>query len=147
MYLFNLNIYQVIIIDEKVKIVEEIMSDLPQWFGVSKESLPLWVAKNDEETIGFISLKELTEDICEIHAFGVKEVYQDEGVGKKLYYAMEEHAKEDYDYIQVKALDDGSQKEFIKTIGFFKSLGFKKAESSKTMWEEWNPLLIMGKKI
>ncbi len=155
-YLYNLNIYRVINIEEKSKIVREVILDLPDWIQVSDEmekyiedakELPLWVAKNDEETIGFLTLRETSKDTCEIHAVGVKEVYQDLGVGKKLYYACEDYAKENYEYMQVKLLKEDFQEKPDANVGFFKSLGFKKLETFKTIWDSWNPVLIMVKKI
>lgn len=97
--------------------------------------------------MGFITLKETSKDTCEIHSMGVKKAYQNEGVGKKLYYELEEYAKESYEYIQVKTLDEDYKEEYGQTIGFFKSVGFKKLEVFKTIWEDWNPVLVMVKKI
>lgn len=142
--------------EEKARIVEEILSDLPEWFGLpestrgyidqSKE-LTLFAAKNRENMIGFITLKETSEDVCEVHCMGIKKEYHRKGVGKKLHYAFEDFAKEKYEFIQVKTVDEGYYNEYNQTIAFYKSVGFKKMEVFPTLWDEWNPCLIMIKKI
>ena len=142
--------------EEKARIVEEILLDLPEWFGLpestrgyidqSKE-LTLFAAKNRENMIGFITLKETSEDVCEVHCMGIKKEYHRKGVGKKLHYAFEDFAKEKYEFIQVKTVDEGHYKEYNQTIAFYKSVGFKKMEVFPTLWDEWNPCLIMIKKI
>ena len=142
--------------EEKARIVEEILLDLPEWFGLpestrgyidqSKE-LTLFAAKNRENMIGFITLKETSEDVCEVHCMGIKKEYHRKGVGKKLHYAFEDFAKEKYEFIQVKTVDEGYYNEYNQTIAFYKSVGFKKMEVFPTLWDEWNPCLIMIKKI
>lgn len=142
--------------EEKARIVEEILLDLPEWFGLpestrayidqSKE-LTLFAAKDRENMIGFITLKETSEDVCEVHCMGIKKEYHRKGVGKKLHYAFENFAKEKYEFIQVKTVDEGCYKEYNQTIAFYKSVGFKKMEVFPTLWDEWNPCLIMIKKI
>ena len=67
--------------DEKAKIVEEVLTDLPEWFGLpestkeyindSKE-LDLWAAKENDEIIGFITLTESSPDCADVHCMGVK---------------------------------------------------------------------------
>ena len=142
--------------EEKARIVEEILLDLPEWFGLpestrgyieqSKE-LTLFAAKDRENIIGFITLKETSEDVCEVHCMGIKKEYHRKGVGTKLHYAFENFAKEKYEFIQVKTVDEGHYKEYNQTIAFYKSVGFKKMEVFPTLWDEWNPCLIMIKKI
>ncbi len=151
------------IIIEKVKnveiksmIVEEVLKDLPDWFGLpettkqyildSKE-LPLWEARNSNETIGFITLKETSEDTCEIHCMGVKKAYHKKGIGKRLYKSLEDFITGKYDYIQVKTVDEGHYEEYDQTVAFYKGIGFKKLEVFPTLWDEWNPCLILVKKV
>lgn len=156
MYFINLHVDRIINIEEKAKIVEEVMLDLPETFGDLEnianyikdiKRMTFWVAKNDEEILGFISLKETKGETCEIHSVGVKKEYHNEGIGKKLYHALEEYAEEDYEYIQVKTMDIEYEKGYNQTIGFFKSLGFKAKKGFKTIWDEWNPVVVMVKKI
>jgi ribosomal protein S18 acetylase RimI-like enzyme len=142
--------------EEKTRIVEEILSDLPEWFGLpestrdyieqSKE-LTLFAAKNRNNIIGFITLKETSEDVCEVHCMGIKKDDHRKGVGTKLHNAFENFAKEKYEFIQVKTVDEGHYKEYDQTVAFYKSMGFKKMEVFPTLWDEWNPCLILIKKI
>lgn len=142
--------------EEKSKIVEEVLLDLPEWFGLpdstksyieDSKDLALLVAKSNDNIIGFITLKETSEDACEIHCMGIKKTYHRKGIGKKLYKAFEDLAKEKYQYIQVKTVDEGHYNEYDETIAFYKSVGFKKMEVFPTLWDEWNPCLILIKKI
>lgn len=142
--------------EEKTRIVEEILLDLPEWFGLpestrdyieqSKE-LTLFAAKNNSNIIGFITLKETSDDVCEVHCMGIKKDYHRKGVGTKLHNVFENFAKEKYEFIQVKTVDEGHYKEYNQTIAFYKSIGFKKMEVFPTLWDEWNPCLILIKKI
>lgn len=141
---------------EKSKIVGDVLLDLPEWFGLpestkqyieeSKE-LPLLVAKDNDNIIGFITLKETSQDVCEIHCMGIKKAYHRKGIGKKLQDSFEELAKEKYEYIQVKTVDEGHYKEYNQTIAFYEGVGFKKMEVFSTLWDQWNPCLILIKKI
>lgn len=109
------------------------------------KQLPLWVARNDEEIIGFITLTESSVDTGDLHCMGIKKAYHRKGIGKQLYIALEQYAKNKYKYLQVKTVDEGKYKEYDQTIGFYKSVGFSKLEVFATLWDEWNPCLIMIK--
>ena len=143
-------------IEEKSKIVEEVLADLPDWFGLPESTnqyikdsreLPLWVAKKCDDIIGFITLKETSKDTCEIHCMGIKKAYHRKGIGKKLQDSFEDFAKQNYEYIQVKTVDEGHYKEYDKTVAFYKRMGFKKLEVFPALWDEYNPCLILIKKI
>lgn len=140
--------------NEKKGIVSEVLSDLPEWFGLPEstrvyiedsKNLPLWVAINHQENIGFITLKESSIDTGELHCMGIKKAYHRKGIGKKLYKALEQYAMSKYQYLQVKTVDEGHYKEYDQTISFYKSVGFSKLEVFPTLWDEWNPCLIMIK--
>lgn len=141
---------------KKSKIVAEVLLDLPEWFGLPEstqsyieesEQLPLSVAKIGHHIIGFITLKETSQYVCEIHSMGIKKAYHRRGIGKKLYLAFEDLAKGRYEYIQVKTVDEGYYKEYDQTIAFYKNVGFRKMEVFSMLWDEWNPCLILIKKI
>lgn len=156
MHINNIYIENIKDSEEKSKIVEEVLLDLPEWFGLpestksyieeSKE-LPLLAAKDNNNVIGFITLKETSEDVCEVHCMGIKKAYHRKGLGKKLQYSFEDLAREKYEYIQVKTVDEGHYEEYDQTVAFYKSLGFKKMEVFPTLWDQWNPCLILIKKI
>ena len=140
--------------EEKEEIVSEVLLDLPEWFGLPESTkryieeskqLPVWVARNNQATIGFIVLSESSIDTGELYCMGIKKAYHRMGIGKQLYIALEEYAKGRYKYLQVKTVDEGHYKEYDQTVAFYKSIGFSKLEVFPTLWDEWNPCLIMIK--
>lgn len=140
--------------EEKGEIVSEVLLELPEWFGLPESTrsyiedskqLPLWVARNAEEIIGFITLTESSVDTGDLHCMGIKKAYHRKGIGKQLYIALEQYAKNKYKYLQVKTVDEGKYKEYDQTISFYRSVGFSKLEVFPTLWDEWNPCLIMIK--
>ena len=152
----NIHIHEITQADEKAQIVEEVLLDLPDWFGLpdstqeyieQSKQLVLFSAQHNETLLGFITLKETSCDTCEIHCMGVKKEYHHKGIGKLLFNQFEKYAKYKYDYIQVKTVDEGKYPEYDQTISFYKSVGFMKLEVFPTLWDEWNPCLIMIKKI
>lgn len=154
--MMNIQIHEITQPDEKTQIVEEILLDLPDWFGLpdstkeyieQSKQLVLFSAYNEHQLTGFITLKETSLDTCEIHCMGVKKEYHHMGIGKLLFQQFESYAKDKYEYIQVKTVDEGKYPEYDQTISFYKSVGFKKLEVFPTLWDEWNPCLIMIKKI
>lgn len=142
--------------NQKAKSVEEVLNDLPEWFGLvdrTKEyieqsrQLVLFSASINNQIVGFITLKETSSDTCEIHCMGVKKEYHYNGIGTRLFKQCEMYAQEKYEIIQVKTVDEGRYKEYDQTIAFYKKMGFLKLEVFPTLWDEWNPCLIMIKKI
>lgn len=152
----DIKIEQVINPEQKSEIVKEVLLDLPEWFGLPEstqeyikqsQELPLLVARQENIILGFITLKKTSEATCEIHCMGVKRIYHRQGIGRKLYHELEQLAEETYDFVQVKTVDEGHYKEYDQTIAFYLNLGFKKLEVFPTLWDEWNPCLIMVKKL
>ena len=140
--------------EEKAKIVSEVLLDLPDWFGLPENTksyiddsreLPLWVARKDEEIIGFITLTESSSETGDLHCMGIKKAYHRKGIGSQLYLVLEKYAKEKYKYLQVKTVEEGHYIEYDQTVAFYKAVGFSKLEVFPTLWDEWNPCLIMIK--
>lgn len=151
-----INIEKVIDNTLKETISKEVLHDLPEWFGLpesTKEYVhqvkeqPFWVAKLQNKFIGFISLKETSVDSAEIYCLGVKKDFHRKGTGALLIKALEKTAIQKYSYLQVKTVDEGHYKEYDQTIAFYKKMGFKKLEVFPTLWDEWNPCLLMIKKL
>jgi len=140
--------------ERKARIVTEVLLDLPEWFGLPESTksyiedarqLPLWVAKRDEEIIGFVTLAESSRDTGNLHCMGIKKPYHRKGIGSQLFLTLEKYAKEKYKYLQVKTVDEGHYPEYDQTIAFYRALGFSKLEVFPTLWDEWNPCLILIK--
>lgn len=142
--------------DLKASIVSEVLLDLPEWFGLPEStqeyidqsrSLPLWAAYKDEELIGFVTLSNTSDETAEIHCMGVKKRFHRLGVGTMLYESLEDFARTKYKFMQVKTVDEGKYKEYDQTIAFYSKMGFSKLEVFPTLWDEWNPCLIMIKSL
>lgn len=69
------------------------------------------------------------------------------GRTKILQDSFEDFAKDRYEYIQVKTVDEGHYTEYDQAVAFYKSVGFRKMEVLPTLWDEWRPCLILIKKI
>ncbi len=68
---------------KKQAIVREVLADLPEWFGLpastqeyidAAATLPLWVAKQDNQVIGFIDFDKTTQATGEINCMGVRKL-------------------------------------------------------------------------
>lgn len=140
--------------EEKAEIVSETLLDLPDWFGLPESiksyihdsrQLPLWVARKEEEVLGFITLTESSPETGDVHCMGIKKSHHRKGIGSQLYLALETYAKEKYKYLQVKTVEEGYYAEYDQTVAFYKAVGFSQLEVFPTLWDEWNPCLIMIK--
>ena len=141
---------------EKYRIVIEILNDLPEWFGIKEsiinygieaKDLKLWAALKEDDYIGFITLKATSPHTGEIDCMGVKKKYHGMGIGKSLFNHLNDYAKEEYEYLQVKTIDEGNYKEYDRTVEFYRSMGFLKLEVFPDLWDEGNPCLIMIMKV
>lgn len=142
--------------NHRASTVKEVLQDLPEWFGLPESTqayideareLTMFVAKADGKVAGFITLSETSADCAELHAMGVKKSYHRQGIGQLLYTAFEREAALYYKLIQVKTVDEGHYKEYDQTIAFYQKMGFMKLKVLPTLWDEWNPCLILVKPI
>lgn len=123
--------------DQKIAVVAEILRDLPEWFGIPESTqdyiegakdLRVWVACHDGNLAGFISLTYSSEDCAEIDCLGVKKNFQGQGIGSQLLFTLESETAKTVDYLQVKTVAEGSNKNYDRTNVFYRSVGFKKLE-------------------
>jgi len=139
-------------IEEKQKIVREILEALPDWFGIPeareeyiKDSAGqiCIAAFESEQPIGFLCLKETGKDTMELAVMGVLQEYHRHGVGRELFgLAKETACKQGYSFLQVKTVQMGKYEDYDKTNRFYISLGFKEFEVFPTLWDEANPCQI-----
>lgn len=141
---------------EKARIIEQVLLDLPEWFGLPEstqnyireaEDLPLWAAMDGSEMLGFITLAESSPETGDLHAMGVRKAFHNKGIGSALYRAMEDYARTIYRFLQVKTVDEGHYKEYDQTIAFYRKQGFSKLEVFPDLWDSWNPCLVMVKSL
>ena len=59
---------------------------------------------------------------------------------------LDDHAKAaGYRLLQVKTVDEGHYEEYDRTIAFYEGVGFLRLEVFPTLWDEWNPCLVLVK--
>ncbi len=139
--------------DIKVKIAAKILNDLPEWFGLpesvneyieNSKEMPFWAVYIENSPVGFIALKETSIYTAEIYVMGILKEFQHKGFGKKLYQTFKLYAQNNnYEFLQVKTVDEGKYEEYDKTRLFYELMGFKKLECFPMLWDEDNPCLIM----
>ena len=142
--------------NQKKAVVAEVLKDLPEWFGIPESTqayiegattLQVWVAYQESDLTGFISLSYSSEDCAEIDCLGVKKAYQGRKIGSQLLATLESEARKKVDYLQVKTVAEGSNKDYDRTNVFYRSLGFKKLEIFPQLWGSQNPCQILIKKL
>ena len=144
--------------DKKSEYANLILRKLPDWFGV-EESLQdyvntvykysFWAAFDKEKCIGFFSGKIHHNRTGDIYVCGVDPEYHGKGIGTSLFNELEGYCKRNNcEYIIVKTVDEtDSQKAYGKTVKFYESIEFRKLITIPEVWDEYNPCLIMIKKI
>lgn len=142
--------------EQKMAVVAEVLKDLPEWFGIPEitqayiegaKDLRVWAAYQESDVVGFISLSYSSEECAEIDCLGVKKSFQGQGIGRELITTIEREAVKQVDYLQVKTVAEGSNKDYDRTNVFYRSLGFKKLEIFPQLWDLKNPCQILIKKI
>lgn len=143
--------------DEKRRIAAQILADLPEWFGLPESTAeyvresgenPMWTALLDGEEAGFIVQKQTSDAAVEICVMGVKKRYHRQGIGARLWQAFASDAREKgFSYAQVKTVAAGRYLEYDRTRAFYERMGFQALEVFPTLWDAWNPCLLMVQKL
>ena len=142
--------------EPKMAVVAEILKDLPEWFGIPESTqayiegakdLQVWAAYQESDLLGFVCLSYSSKDCAEIDCLGVKKAHQGRGIGGQLLATLESEARKKVDYLQVKTVAEGSNKDYDRTNIFYRSLGFKKLEIFPQLWGPQNPCQILIKKM
>ena len=150
---------------------ERILRALPGWFGIESalveyaraaDELPTLVAvlpgpSCDREerpgsqqvrldrVVGFVTLRETSEDALELHVMGVLPAWHRRGAGRALVERAASYARaEGYSLLHVKTLapsdpDPG----YAATRAFYAAAGFRPLEVLPEVWEPENPCLVM----
>ncbi len=142
---------------EKAVIAKQMLSDLPDWFGIPEstadyieksQNMPFLASLIGDKAVGFVALKQTSQDTAEIFVMAVLKVFHRQGIGGKLYAEFESMAKAlGYSYIQVKTVQFGKYDEYDITNHFYKAVGFKALECFPNMWDKANPCQIYVKYI
>ncbi len=138
--------------ETKKAIARKILEALHDWFEVdeSREKYIAdcvnWIflaAKEDDDYVGFLCLKETGDATVELAVMGVLKEYHRNGLGRKLFEAAKKIAGEEgYSFMQVKTVKMGVYEDYDITNRFYKACGFKEFEVIKEIWGEENPCQI-----
>ena len=138
--------------ETKKAIARKILEALHDWFEVdeSREKYIAdcvnWIflaAKEDDDYVGFLCLKETGDATVELAVMGVLKEYHRNGLGRKLFEAAKKIAGEEgYSFMQVKTVQMGVFEDYDITNRFYKACGFKEFEVIKEIWGEENPCQI-----
>ena len=138
--------------ETKKAIARKILEALHDWFEVdeSREKYIAdcvnWIflaAKEDDDYVGFLCLKETGDATVELAVMGVLKEYHRNGLGRKLFEAAKTIAGEEgYSFMQVKTVKMGVYEDYDITNRFYKACGFKELEVIKEIWGEENPCQI-----
>ena len=137
---------------EKQAIARKVLEALTDWFGI-KESREEYIsgcanwkffaAKEDDEAVGFLCLKETGKATVELAVMGVLKDYHRIGIGRQLVEkAIETARSQGYEFMQVKTVKMGMYEDYDRTNFFYISCGFKELEVFPLLWDEANPCQI-----
>ena len=140
---------------EKESIAGQILRALPDWFGVPENTakyikgsadFPFWAFRDGESntTAGFIVIRENSPYTAEIYVMGVMPGRHRQGIGRQLFNAAYRYCRQKgYEFLEVKTVDAGRYDEYDRTRLFYEEMGFRKLEVFPTVWDEWNPCLVL----
>ena len=139
--------------EQKAAIVQHILLQLPDWFGLpdstaeyieQSRELPVWAAFDNDQPVGFISLQRTCPRTVEVHCMGVLPYLHRRGTGRALMEAAKSHCLRQGDLLmQVKTVDAGHYAAYDRTIAFYEAMSFIRLEVVPTLWDEWNPCLVL----
>ena len=138
--------------NEKQAIARKVLEALTDWFEVEESreeyisgciNWTFFAAKEEEEAVGFLCLKETGEATVELAVMGVLKDYHRSGIGRQLVERAKEAAKvQGYQFMQVKTVKMGMYEDYDRTNLFYISCGFKEFEVFPLFWDEANPCQI-----
>ena len=140
------------------EICKQILHSLPDWFGIEEsiiqyikdaDAMPTMIVKDENNVIGFLTIKRHFSETAEIHCMGILPQYHRKGIGKLLIQELENNLKNDgFKILQVKTISEESDcKFYAKTREFYKSVGFIPLEVFPKLWDESNPCLQLVKQL
>jgi GNAT superfamily N-acetyltransferase len=138
--------------NEKQAIARKVLEALTDWFEIeeSREEYisgcvdwTFFAAKEGEEAVGFLCLKETGKATVELAVMGVLKEHHRSGVGRQLVdKAIEVAESSGYEFMQVKTVKMGVYEDYDITNRFYISCGFKELEVFPLYWDEANPCQI-----
>lgn len=153
----NMLVIEIVEIREgKAKLCQEILDDLPEWFGIAdakaayiaaSEELPMLAGHIDGQAVAFVSLKRHTDFAEELYILGVKRRFHRRKIGSTLIDAAARFARQrGLRFLTVKTLaSDKPDPYYEGTRRFYEASGFLPIEVFPTLWDADNPCLLMLK--
>ena len=138
--------------NEKQAIARKVLEALTDWFEIEKSrekyisgcaDWTFFAAQEEDESIGFLCLKETGKATVELAVMGVLKDHHRSGVGRELVERAKEAARaQGYEFMQVKTVKPGVYEDYDRTNLFYISCGFKEFEVIPLLWDEANPCQI-----
>ena len=145
-------VVEIIDSNEKQAIARKVLEALTEWFEVEEsregyiKDCADWTflaAKEDDNIMGFLCLKETGDATVELAVMGVMKEYHRNGEGRELVEKAKEVARaKGYEFMQVKTVKMGVYEDYDRTNLFYISCGFKELEVFPLYWDEANPCQI-----
>lgn len=137
-------------------ICEQILRDLPQWFGIESaiveyagdiKKMDTYLAELESDIAGFITLKYPDNVSAEIQVMAVKQAFHKQGVGKKLLaFTGRKLEATGVTTLFVKTLGPSHpDRHYFSTRAFYLSVGFAPVKEDYGVWGKETPCLIMEK--
>ena len=138
--------------ETKQTIARKILEALHDWFEVEENrekyisacvNWTFLAAKENDEYVGFLCLKETSKETVELAVMGILKEYHRKGIGTQLFEAANKIATDSgYSFMQVKTVQFGIYPDYDITNRFYQACGFKELEVIKEIWGEENPCQI-----
>ena len=138
--------------DTKRAVARKVLEALHDWFEVD-ESREKYIAesagqtfiaaKESNEYVGFLCLKETGRETVELAVMGVLREFHRSGIGRQLFEEAKKTAKaQGYEFMQVKTVKMGVYEDYDRTNRFYLACGFKELEVINEIWGDDNPCQI-----
>jgi GNAT superfamily N-acetyltransferase len=150
---------------------ERILRALPAWFGIESslleyaqaaDELPTLVAilpgpscdreerpgsqqVRPDRVIGFVALRDTSEDALELYVMGVLPAWRGRGIGRALVERAASYARaESFSLLHVKTrAPSNPDPGYAATRAFYAAVGFRPLEELPQVWGPENPCLLM----
>lgn len=143
---------------EKQAITEDVLRDLPEWFGIEdaiKEYVhgvkdkPFFAAFDKDNPVGFYCVRKENDYVLDLYVLGIKRSHHRLGIGKNLQSHVEAYAlTKGYQYLMVLTLAKKSYDEaYLKTRKFYLDIGFIDFYQNDDIFSKDDPCQIMLKKL
>jgi GNAT superfamily N-acetyltransferase len=139
--------------DERSRLCEKVLRDLPEWFGIEDATAAYIRDVADLPTFGvgddaILSLKIHNPQAAEVYVMGVRRARHGLGLGTALLGVAEEYLRaRGVEYLQVKTLGPSDPDAgYARTRRFYETRGFVPLEELHELWEH-NPCLLMVKRL